>query len=148
MQENNKLINSRKQSWIKPIYTFFVVVIPAIFIWLFYGEMNLSSINLEWWKQFLIAIGFVIAILGLTSLLIYFRVFDIFILTFSFPVAICLMMIFVSYPLPIYARALLLIPFIALVFPINIICNKINLQNKIKNKIKKQENNDKIIGHK
>lgn len=148
-ENNNDILNSKKQSWIKPLYTFFVVALPAILIWLFFSnDIFSNNFNINIGYKFLIAFAFLIITFSLTFLLIYFKVLEINTLSFVIPVGVCFMVIFLTDSLVSWARALIILPFIFLVIPINILCRKLEVKQEIKRKIKNKIENEKIIGTK
>lgn len=147
MKENNNLINSRKNSWIKPLYTFFVVALPAMLLWLFFSNDIFKDVfEIKYIFKILIALGFILITTGLTILLIYLNILDFNTIAFVLPVGICFMVIFLSSQLYPWARFLIVFPFMVLVIPINIICQKIELKRNAKKRIKMKLENEKIIG--
>lgn len=136
-ENNNYLINSRKISWIKSIYTLFVIAIPALLIWIFFSKDFFWHNSFLFWQKFLIALSFIVCSTLITILFIYFKILNINILSFSLPVAICFMVIFLTDDLLVsWARALIIVPFILLFIPINLICKKIETRIQLKNKLK------------
>lgn len=137
-KNHNPLINSRKNSWIKSIYALFAIAIPALLLWIFFSDDFLKIQPLPVWARWLIAIGFVIVSTLVTAILIYFKILEVNVLAFSLPVAICFMVIFLTGGLEAWIRALIVLPFMLLTIPINIICKKIELKLNYQNKNKKQ----------
>lgn len=126
--------NSKKKSWIKPLYTFFVIAIPAFMIWYFLSGDFISTNQTEIWIAILVAIAFILISSLVTIILIYFKILDIFVLNFSLPIAITFMIIFLSsfisgdYALKISLRAILSLLSCFLVIPINILITKYNIK--------------------
>lgn len=135
--KTNPLINSKKNSWIKSLYTLFVIAIPALLLWVFFSDDFLNIQPLAIWAKWLLAIGFVLISTIVTSILIYFQILEINVLTFSLPVSICFMVIFLTGSLEPWVRALIILPFMLLTIPINIVCKKIELKMMIKKKNQK-----------
>ncbi|MGL4343044.1 MAG: hypothetical protein ACRCRZ_00540 [Metamycoplasmataceae bacterium] len=139
--ENNNL-NSKAKSWIKPLYTFFVIAIPAFFIWFFLSnDFGLFNNLLNFGYAFLIAIGFILISTILTYVVYYFKLVDIFVFSFSLPVAIALMTIYLSsyinnFQYAITIRAILVLIVSFSVVPINMIIIKLNIKQIAKQRIK------------
>lgn len=149
MKENNNFINSKKKSWIKPIYTMFVVAIPALLLWLFFSNDVFGQIiKLKYWHKILISIAFLLFSVSLTSLLIYLKILEISILSFVVPTSVCFMAIFLTDALEPWARALIVIPFVFLVIPLNIFCKKLEIKVLMHQKLKDKLNKQKIVGSK
>ena len=72
-----------------------------------------------------IAIGFIAFTIAWTSLFIKFEILPYQALNFNIPVALGLMMLFVTYDLTMWARVLLLILVILLAFPVNMMTDKL-----------------------
>ncbi|MBD5422937.1 MAG: hypothetical protein HDR43_00315 [Mycoplasma sp.] len=148
---NNSLIKSRWKSFKNPIFTFFVIAIPCLLLWIFFSNdfpfAKHYNLDYSWWIKLLIGISFIVGTFLITVLFVYIKILDLSIFIFSLPVSICFVVIFVSDGLEPWIRALIVIPFFLLVIPISIITKKIE----IKKMIKKQQtslNEEKIIGHK
>lgn len=148
MKENNYFINSKKKTWIKCIYTLFVVAIPSILIWTFFSKDILNYNTLLWWQKFLISTGFIIGVVLITLLFIYFKILDINVFTFVLPISITFMSIFLTEELVPWARTLIVIPFMFLIIPTHYICQKIETKLIIKQKVKQKISKEKIIGSK
>ena len=138
------ILNSRLNSWIKPLYTLFVVAIPSFFIWLFLGKDFGKTPPLSFGYNLLIAILFMIVIAIITSILIYFKILKMSILTFIIPIVICFMAIFLSTWLDRdneWYRILNIIPLVFIVIPVNVLVDRYDrkqiLKLKLRNEIKK-----------
>lgn len=148
MKENNGIVKSKKNSWMTPLYTFFIVVIPGIMIWLlFSNDFGLNIIKLPLWGSFLVALGFILGVSLLTIFLIYIKLLKFNVSWFAIPIAIIFMAIFLTDSLFPWARALICLPLVIVFLPIKIWSEKIERRIYIKNKIKKENENNKIIGH-
>lgn len=138
METNSSFnLNSKRKSWIKPIYTFFVVAIPSFFIWFFLSNDFESKNVFLVWAATLIAIGFLLAIFLITIFLIYFKVLDIYVLNFALPVAITFMVIYLtSYislseeqlEIEITIRSIIVLLSTTLTFPISMLVKKTNIK--------------------
>lgn len=150
-KNNNQMINSRLKSLINPLYTFFVVAVPSLMIWIFFSNdfpfADSWNINYSWWIKLLISVSFIVGAFLITVLFIFLKILPISILNFSLPISICFMVIFVTDNIEPWIRALIIVPFLLLSFPITILVKKIDIKIKMK-KNKKWKNEDKIIGHK
>ncbi|MDK2819219.1 MAG: hypothetical protein KFW07_00080 [Mycoplasmataceae bacterium] len=137
---NNQIIlNTKIKSWVKPLYTLFVVAIPSFFIWLFLGKDFIDEPPFEIYYNILIAISFIIIVFLLTFFLIYFNILNMSILTFVVPIIISFMTIFLTSWLPKdleWARILIIIPLIFLVIPVNILVDRYERRKLLKSKIK------------
>lgn len=145
-KNNNPLINTKRKSWIKPLYTLFVVAIPSFFIWFFLGKDFIPEKEkppLDIWLNILIAISFIIIVITITLFLVYLKILDMSIMTFVVPIIICFMAIFLSSWLDgdnQWYRVLIIIPLVFTVIPINILVSKYENKQIIKLKIKKDLN--------
>lgn len=140
MKKNNKNVNSISKSFIKPIFTFFVVVIPALILWIFFSKdfkflWKDDYIEISWWIKFAISLAFIIFTFSITFLFIYFNLLDISIFSFSLPVSICFMVIFLSDSLEPWIRLLIIVPFIFLSIPIIFFVKKIEFKFKRKKEL-------------
>ncbi|MGL5357574.1 MAG: MAG3450 family membrane protein [Metamycoplasmataceae bacterium] len=147
--KNNKNpnLNSRKNSWIKALFTLFVVAIPSIMIWFFlskdFGGGDQNVLNFGY--GILISIGFIIAVFLLSYLFYYFKICDVSLFTFSLPVAITFMGIYLSSflnstdPNYILYRSLIVLPLTLTVIPINMFITKIKLKIRLKDKIRNKK---------
>lgn len=147
MKENSYL-NSKKKSWIKSIYTLFVVAIPSVLIWIFFSKDILNYNALVWWQKLLISIGFIIGVILITLLFIYLKILEISVFTFVLPIAITFMIIFLTEDLVAWARTLIVLPFISLIIPTHFICKKIEMKIIIKKRLKAKLNKNQVIGSK
>lgn len=149
---NSQLVNSRWKSFIKPIFTFFVVAIPGILLWIFFSSdfpfANAYNMEYDWWIKLLIGIAFICGSFLITCLFVSIKIIDISIFMFSLPVSICFTIIFVSDSLVAWVRAIIIIPFFFLIIPISIAVKKIEIRQIMKSKNKINNDNNKIIGHK
>lgn len=146
---DNKIVKSKINSWMTPIYTFFVVVVPGMMIWLlFSSDFGLATNEPPLWLKFLIALGFISFVSILTMFLICIRLLKISVLWFAIPISIIFMGIFLTNPLLPWVRALICLPLVLLFLPIKILSEKIEMKIFIKNKLKKETKEEKIIGHK
>ena len=150
-KNNNKMVNSWLESFKTPLFTFFVIAIPCLLLWIFFSSdfPFAAAFNIEysWWIKLLIGIAFIIFSFLLTLLFVYFKILKWSIFIFSLPIAICFVAIFVSDQLEPWVRSLIIIPFFFLIIPIAIIVKKIEIKQMIKAK-KDKNNDDTIIGHK
>lgn len=153
MKKNNEspILNSRKNSIIKSVFTFLVIAIPALMLWIFFSNdfpfAKHFGIEFSWWIKLLIGISFIIGSFLITLLFIYLKILDLSIFIFSLPVSICFVIIFATDLLAPWARAIIIVPVFFLVIPITILIKKIQLNIIIKNK-NKNKTEEKIIGHK
>lgn len=149
---NNQLINSRWKSFVKPIFTFFVIAIPALLIWVFFSTdfpfAEHWNLNYEWWIKLLIGIAFVIGTFLITALFVSLRMLDMSVFSFSIPVSVSFMTIFITDQLVAWARALIIIPIFLLIIPVVIYTKKIETKLAIRKRKKIEKSNEKIIGHK
>lgn len=135
----------------KPLYTLFVVAIPSFFIWFFLGKDFIPKEEsgqpkfeppLGIWFNVLIAVSFMISVTLITLFLIYFKILEMSVMTFVIPIMICFMAIFLSSWLnqgnDQWYRALIIIPLVFIVIPINILVNKYERTKIIRMKIKKE----------
>lgn len=150
-KNNNKMVNSWLESFKIPLFTFFVIAIPCLLLWIFFSSdfPFAAAFNIEysWWIKLLIGIAFIIFSFLLTLLFVYFKILKWSIFIFSLPIAICFVAIFVSDQLEPWVRSLIIIPFFFLIIPIAIIVKKIEIKQMIKAK-KDTNNDDTIIGYK
>lgn len=147
----NSNVKSKSKSFITPIYTFLVIVLPSLLLWIFFSKdfSFVFNIKLKWWFKLIIAFIFVISTFLLTLLLIYFKILNVDILFFSLPISICFMAIFATDELNYWIRAIILIPCFLLMIPIILLVKKIKLILYLKQKRKNNDqSNEKIIGHK
>ncbi|MGL4252189.1 MAG: hypothetical protein ACRCRQ_01370, partial [Metamycoplasmataceae bacterium] len=93
---DNTILNTKARSWVRPLYTLFVVAIPSFFIWFFLGKDFRSDPPFSLGYNVLIAIAFIIVISVITILLIFLKILKISIIIFTFPITICFMAIFLS----------------------------------------------------
>lgn len=140
MKKNNKNINSISKSFIKPVFTFFVVVIPALILWIFFSRdfrflWKEDYINISWWIKLIISLVFIIFTFSLTFLFVYFNLLDISIFSFSLPISICFMVIFLSDSLEPWVRLLIIVPFIFLSIPIIFFIKKIEFKFRTKKEL-------------
>ena len=139
------ILNSKVNSWIKPLYTLFVVAIPSFFIWLFLGKDFGKTPPLSFGYNVLIAISFIIVIGIITSVLIYFKILKTSILNFIVPIVICFMAIFLSSWIDgdnQWYRILIIIPLVFIVIPINILVDKYDRKQILKLKIRDELKKD------
>lgn len=125
-----------KSGLVNSIIILFFCIIPALLIWYFLGadfNSNSKSSILSMWSLCLVAIGFVLFNLILGILLLKFKIVEITIFNFLIPVSIILMIIMLSFPIPTWGRALLVVFSVILItFPINMATNRYleNMDNK------------------
>ncbi len=139
----NYIVNTKLKSWIKPLYTLILVAIPSIFMWVYLGwdfRPKDQPPPLNIWYIILIVILFIFVIILITLILIYFKILPLSILPFIIPILISFMAIFLSSWLheinQQWYRALIIIPSIFTVIPVNIFLNKYERKQLIKSKIK------------
>lgn len=148
---SNNRINSRGKSFVKPIFTFFVVAIPSLLLWIFFSNdfpfAKEYKLEFPWWIKLFIGIALLISTTLITLLFIYIKILDWNIFNFSLPVAICFSVIFVTDNLEGWIRALIVLPFLFSIIPIFMIVKKIEMKEQIKRN-KKTNNKEKVIGHK
>ncbi len=152
--KNYTNVNSRWRSFIKPLYTLFVIAVPAILIWIFFSKDVFAvelGINFIWWIKFAIALAFIVVTSLITALMVYLKIIDISVFMFSLPVSICLMTIFLTDNFTgdqSWVRAIIIIPVFFLTIPICITIKKIEIRLAIKKRTKEKIDNEKIIGYK
>ncbi|MGL5732998.1 MAG: MAG3450 family membrane protein [Metamycoplasmataceae bacterium] len=141
IKNDNIILNTRSKSWIRPLYTLFVVAIPSFFIWFFLGKDFRTDPPFSIGYNVLIAIAFIIIISAITILLVFLKILKMSIIIFTFPITICFMAIFLSSWLQgeyQWYRVLIIIPLVFIVIPINMFVNYYERKQIIKIKIKKQ----------
>ncbi len=150
MKKNNSpIIKSWSKSWITPLFAFFAIAVPAILLWLFFSkDINLFNIKIELWIQGLIALAFFVFTLLVTLLFIWLKLINLSILSFTIPISICFIVIFLTDQLEPWVRVLITVPFIFLIIPISIFIKKLEFKIEIKKRIKSKNDDEKIIGHK
>lgn len=150
-KNNNKTVNSWLESFKTPLFTFFVIAIPCLLLWIFFSNdfpfAAAYHIDYSWWVKLLIGIAFIVFSFLLTLLFVYFKILKWSIFIFSLPIAICFVAIFVSDQLEPWVRSLIVIPFFLLIIPIAIVVKKIEIKQMIKTK-KQVNSEDNIIGYK
>lgn len=133
------ILKTKAKSWIKPLYTLFVVAIPSFFIWLFLGKDFLDKPPFEIQYNILIAFAFILIVFLITFFLIYFNILKISILTFVVPIIISFMTIFLTSWLPKdleWARILIIISFVFIVIPTNFLVDRYERRKLLKSRIK------------
>lgn len=136
--KNPSFIASKKESWVKPLYTFFVVAMPALLIWVFCSSDFLGTVyNFAFWVKSLIAIGFMAYVFLTTTLLIYLKIIPINIITFAFPVCLTFMAIFLSDALAYWLRALIILPFVFTIAPFYFWSQKLEMKRRAREKIRR-----------
>ncbi len=154
MKKNKKSKNGMINSWIEsfktPLFTFFVIAVPCLLLWIFFSNdfpfATYFNISYDWWIKLLIGLAFIIGSFLITFLFVYLKILKISIFMFSLPVAICFITIFVTDQLEPWIRSLITIPFFFLIIPIAIVIKKIEIKKIVKDKSKNDEDN--IIGYK
>lgn len=150
-KNSNKMINSWLESFKTPLFTFFVIAIPCLLIWIFFSNdfpfASAYHIEYSWWIKLLIGIAFIVFSFLITLLCVYLKILKWSIFIFSLPITICFITIFVTDQLEPWIRSLIIIPFFLLIIPISILVKKIEIKQMIKNK-KQNSNEDNIIGYK
>ncbi|MGL6125328.1 MAG: MAG3450 family membrane protein [Metamycoplasmataceae bacterium] len=140
-KNKNIIVNAKSKSWIKPLYTLFVVAIPSFFIWFFLGKDFQEDAPFAIGYNILIAIAFILVITTITLLLVYLKILKISIIVFTFPIMICFMAIFLSSWLEgenQWYRILIIIPLVFLVIPANMFVNYYEKKQLIKMKVRKK----------
>ena len=115
----------RNDGWTNALVALVFIAVPAVILYYFLlpDWTNKEVISLG--ASMGIAIGFIVFTIAWTSLFIKFEILPYQALNFNIPVALGLMMLFVTYDLTMWARALLLILVILLAFPINMLTDKL-----------------------
>lgn len=147
----NQNINSGWKSFVKPVFTFFVIGVPSLLLWIFFSNdfpfAKEFKVESAWWIKLLIGLSLIVVTTLITFLFIYIKILDWNIFNFSLPIAICFTVIFVTDQFEAWIRAIIVLPFLFSIIPIFMIVKKIEMWEQIK-KHKKTNNNEKIIGHK
>lgn len=112
-------------SWMTALITMIFVVVPALvlFYFLMPSWAGKEVINIGY--MFLVAFGFILYSIGIGALFVWTRTLTPFGVAFLVPIALALMLIFVSDPLPIWAQMLLTLPGILTVIPTQLVIEKI-----------------------
>ena len=70
-KNNNKMVNSWLESFKTPLFTFFVIAIPCLLLWIFFSSdfPFAAAFNIEysWWIKLLIGIA---SLVGLTGIVV------------------------------------------------------------------------------
>lgn len=150
-KNDNKTVNSWLESFKTPLFTFFVIAIPCLLLWIFFSNdfpfAEAFNIQYSWWIKLLIGFAFIASTFLLTLLFVYLKMLKWSIFIFSLPISICFVAIFVTDQLEPWIRSLIIIPFFLLIIPIAIIVKKIEIRQMIKNQ-KQKNDEDHIIGYK
>lgn len=115
----------RNDGWTNALVALVFIAVPAVILYYFLlpDWTNKEVISLG--ASMGIAIGFIAFTIAWTSLFIKFEILPYQALNFNIPVALGLMMLFVTYDLTMWARVLLLILVILLAFPVNMMTDKL-----------------------
>lgn len=143
-KNNNVLLNTKAKSWIKPVYTLFVVAIPSFFIWFFLGKDFQPNPPFAIGYNVLIAISFMVVVTTITLLLVYLKILKMSIIIFVFPIMLCFMAIFLSSWLEgdnQWYRILIIVPLVFLVIPVNMFVNYYENKQVIKLKVREELKN-------
>lgn len=101
------------------------VAIPAFVLFYFLmPDWNPNALHIKMWQMLLIALGFVFYTITINLLFIYLKILKVKSLTFIVPIAISLMIIFISFELHIWLRLLLATLGMLTVIPMNIAIDK------------------------
>ena len=121
-------------SWVNALFSLVFIAVPAIVLFYFFlpswTGKEPESYGLIWG----IAIGFWAYVALLSFLLIYFKLLSIESLNFNVPIALALMVILVSYPIPLWATGILVFVCVMIAFPINMLTTRIRENYQSKNK--------------
>lgn len=145
-KKDNIILNTKSKSWIKPLYTLFVVAIPSFFIWFFLGKDFHKNPPFSIGYNILIAISFIIVVSIITLLLVKLRVLKISVIIFAFPIMICFMAIFLSSWLEgdnQWYRILIIIPLVFVVIPANMFVNYYERKQLVKLKVRNELDKNK-----
>ncbi|MCR8613100.1 MAG: hypothetical protein NC236_01310 [Mycoplasma sp.] len=115
----NDNFNRRTSGWMQTLITLVFIVVPAIMFWIFFTGDWQNDLPLNIGELFGVAFGFVAYSFLITWFFILLDIawYDMF--NFTVPIAIVLMGIMLSYPWPLWARALLTIGLVLFAWPIN-----------------------------
>lgn len=107
------------------LITLIFVVVPALVMFYFLMPSWAGKQVISLGYMFLVAFGFIIYSISIGAFFVWTRTLTPFALAFLIPISLALMIMFVSYDLPIWAQMLLTLPGIATVIPTQLIIEKI-----------------------
>lgn len=115
----SKFKNDRTNGWVQVLLSLLLVIVPGIMLWVFLSGDWQNNLPLKYWEILLVAISFVLYTFLITWILILVNIvwYDMF--NFTLPIAIILMGILLTYPIPTWARAIITLSLVFLAWPIN-----------------------------